>query len=630
LSVCPLCGAATDSRILAKATELRPPIVRLIRRLRPGWQPHQGLCPVCAQEYARRFAAQRRAASLHTTTEPNTTFPYYHPDEETVLAQPERLPDHPGFCGRGVTIAFLDSGYYPHPDLLASPHWTNAPQWHRLDSRQLQAALSQRALRIVQYADLSEDGEQVGLAMPSLWDGSGDSWHGQMTSALAVGNGLLSDGRFRGYAPNAQALTIKIGRGDGRIPEADILTGLEWLLGDDNWQRYGVRVLNISVGGDHDGCWRENPVCLAVEELARRGVFVAAAAGNSARERLRAPAQSPSLLTVGGIDDHNRRWRPDASAAVAGLSLYPHNWGVVEDDAGPIRKPELLAPARWLPAPVLPVSPIFQEMHALAALRSTLSGAHGGHLQELVEHWGRMLHSEPLDDLDQLDGDDPEGWLQEIWQALRKRMNAHKWVHPYYQHVDGSSVAAAQVSAVAAQMLEANPNLSPAQIKAVLAETALPLPHLPMERTGAGLLQPSQAVAAALRRFGGPLAGFWRSAVRLSPGEMAGELRNLLIQGKVQPSATEEVAVYLGCHAPSAVAVSVVGPFNAWAPDLWPLQPARNGWWHGVVVLPPGVYGYRFWVASPQQPTGDWLPDPENAVRSESGYLTDHTELVLD
>lgn len=47
----------------------------------------------------------------------------------------------------------------------------------------------------------------------------------------------------------------KIGRGGGRIPEEDILRGLSWLLEDDRWQQYGVRVVNISVGGDFPEAW---------------------------------------------------------------------------------------------------------------------------------------------------------------------------------------------------------------------------------------------------------------------------------------------------------------------------------------------------------------------------------------
>ena len=120
---CPLCGRAADRRLLGKGAELQPSIVHLIARTAREWTPEDGLCPACAHQYAQRLAAQRSRTSLHTATEPNTTLPYYHPAEETVLGQPLRLPDYAAFSGAGVTIAFLDSGYYPHPDLTVEAGW---------------------------------------------------------------------------------------------------------------------------------------------------------------------------------------------------------------------------------------------------------------------------------------------------------------------------------------------------------------------------------------------------------------------------------------------------------------------------------------------------------------------------
>ena len=67
-----------------------------------------------------------------------------------------------------------------------------------------------------------------------------------------------------------------------------------------------------------------------------------------------------------------------------------------------------------------------------------------------------------------------------------------------YKHVDGTSFAAPIVSAVVAQMLEANPALTPQQVKRILMETAERLPNEPIERQGSGAVIPAHAVAYAL------------------------------------------------------------------------------------------------------------------------------------
>jgi serine protease AprX len=497
-------------------------------------------------------------------------------------------------------------------------------------------------MRILQYADLSDQGEQIGSESPSLWDSEGDSWHGQMTLAIAAGNGLLSNGRFRGFAHRARLLPIKIGREGGRIPEDDILRGLQWLLRDDNWLRYDVRVLNLSVGGDHAHPWRQNPVCLAAQALSERGVFVVAAAGNSQSDYLLAPAQTPSVLTVGGVDDANLPWHISYQNNLKQVSLYEHNWCNIEDGTEIIHKPELLALGKWLPSPILPATPVFKEMHAISSLRSTIYGKPSQRQDVLLEHWHRTLHMDPLYTRDH-PGQSRDEWLLEIEHALRRRMNAHKWVHAYYQHVDGTSVAAAQVSAVAAQMIQANPGLTPAQTKALLMHTALPLSHLPSQRSGKGLLQPAAAVAAALRAPGGVLAGEPNSATSHQhhrgractklDDSIWDELRRQGFEGTVpttEVSAPPEMfSVHFGVFAPRAWTVSLIGTFNKWMPDRLPLQRGRNGWWHLNYPLARGVHLYRFWIVDAQHPTGDWHQDPENPCRVESGYDQCHSAIFI-
>jgi serine protease AprX len=625
-----------DPRILSLKEQIDAAVAAVVTQQHPSWSPALGICPACLQRCSSRLAARRSAESLHTLTDPSTTFPYYHPEEETVLSQFQRLPDYACLDGSGVTIAFLDSGFYPHPDFLRTAAWPGSqPEWRQLSERQWHYLLRTADLRLLEYVDLTDDGEQVGLDVPSLWDSAGDSWHGQMTTAIAAGNGLLSGGRYRGYAHAASILPIKIGRGGGRIPEEDILRGLTWLLRDDNWERYGVRVVNISVGGDYPEPWQDNPVCRAAHALAQRGVLVAAAAGNRGAEELLAPAQTPTVLTVGGVDDGNLRWRSPAAEDIERMELYHHNFGAVTWQHNLLRKPEVLALARWLPAPILPPSAVLRETYMIARLRHVLQGEDERAMQRLLMHWQQTVHAGDVaksQDARVEKTAEEEEMMPEVWHALRRRMNAHKWVHPYYQHVDGTSVAVAQVSAVAAQMFAANPRLTGEEVRQILVETALALPHVLPRQTGAGLLQPAQAVAAALRSRGGPLAGFPRSGVWLREHELQkwaaqGTLTVLTLEGT--PSAAG--AIYFGCYAPHADCVSLVGSFNHWLPCRLPLRHAAMGWWHAAVQLPQGAHLYRFWLESGDEPSraGSWRRDYENPNSSESGYHDGHSVVII-
>lgn len=614
---CPLCGHPNPLARLAQHPELTQAVTRRVQDAHPGWSPAQGICPICAVHYAERQIAARSIDTLHYDGPDSVNFPYYHRDEMTVLALPERLPDHSHFTGRGVTIAFIDSGYYPNPDLIDGRpnvldlHYSNA------DVGRTRRLLEQQQLRIRQYLNLFEDSERVGLDSPSLWSDAPNSWHGQMTSAVAAGNGLLSGGGYRGFAPEADLLPIKIGRADGGIPESEIARALQWLLREDNWQRYGVRVVNISVGGDRPQGWWENDVCLAVEELTRRGVLVVSAAGNSNRGELVAPAQAPSAITVGGIDDGNRRIRLDRPEETIRYQGYHHNWGPVYVDSWQIAKPEVVAPAKWVPAPVLPVSPIFREMWVLDQAWDALVDGDVATAGEIVYTWRSILDFEP---------EIRHATAEELQQALLARMNAHKFIHRHYQHVDGTSVAAPQVAAVAAQMVQANPNLNPYQLKELITASAHPLYHLPPERKGEGLLVPASAVAVALRAPGGALSGFPVSGAKMA----ADGLRNLSIPVKVATIGDADVdqdqwcAIYLGCLAPDAQRVALTGSFNGWRHDAVFLLPAQSGWWHGIFLLPPGSHLYRFWITGTDDSVR-WVCDAENALRAESGFSHPHS-----
>lgn len=611
---CPLCSTPTDPRLLFGPDSPIAAVTQLIQRSHPQWTPAHGLCPGCALDSVREHARSRSPHSLHDTVQPPTTFPFYHPAEEEVLALSQRLPVHTGLTGRNTVIGFLDSGFYPHPDLTEQPQpFPGLDQLQQWSLEQWRGRIQATTPRIAHYVDQFDGGEREGLGLSSLWDDAGSSWHGMMTTSLAAGNGGLSRGLFASPAPQARILPIKIGQRNGRIPETDILRGFQWLLRDDNWHRYGVRVLNVSVGGDDPMAWQENPVCLAAEELSRRGVLVVVAAGNSQRPILLPPASAPSTLTVGGTDDGNRRHRRYVGHEIGQIDLYRHNWQEIEGPDGPQIKPELLAPAQWLPSPFLPVSPLYGEATGLAQLACALEEGQPAQAMAVAERWQEILKMDP-------------GLMaapDHAWREIRRRRAAHKWIHAHYQHVDGTSTSAPIVAAVAAQMVQANPHLPPAALKAILLATALRLPHQPEERRGVGLIQPSLAVAAALRAANGPLAAYPLSGASISEYE----LHNYPVHTPVPGVALQPV--YFGLYAPDAWRVSLIGSFNDWLPDVLPLQVTGPGWWHGVVWLPSGFHPYRFWVTDGASPEGAWRPDPENPNRCESGFRQDHGVAVV-
>src|SRR5687767_3876572 len=171
-------------------------------------------------------------------------------DISQALPTPVRLDADERFRGRDITIAFLDSGFYAHKDLTEPIN------------------------RIVAYHSIFPDtNDSALLHKPDV-----ASWHGMMTSVVAAGNGHLSKGLYRGIAPEAKVVLVKIGK-SGRIPEGDIETGLRWVLA--NKDLYGIRIVNISAGGDFEQSYLNNSLCRLVEETVSAGVVVVCAVGRS-------------------------------------------------------------------------------------------------------------------------------------------------------------------------------------------------------------------------------------------------------------------------------------------------------------------------------------------------------------
>lgn len=354
----------------------------------------------------------------------------------TILTTPARVRTSDSATGRGVVMAFLDSGFYPHPDL---------------------------ADRVICHVDATSN--RVLESSRNFHRPEWFSWHGQMTTVVAAGAGKP----FPGVASDAQLVLIKISNRKKQIKEPDIARGLRWLL--QNHRRYRIRVVNISVGGDFESFDPDHPLHRAVERLVAEGVVICVATGNSATHHLVPPSSAPSAITVGGLDDQNSvdpgDWLP-----------YNSNWGVAYNYAA---KPEVIAPARWIASPILPGT----REARMARWLHPLIGAD----ESLV----RQLIRDGYNDLEipyrQASNPDPA-----LYAMLQKMINKHKIIDAHHQHVDGTSVSVAIVSGIVAQLIECRPSLSPAQVRDLLMDSALILPGIPRERQGGGLVNPSAAL----------------------------------------------------------------------------------------------------------------------------------------
>lgn len=205
-----------------------------------------------------------------------------------------------GLTGENVTVAIMDTGIVPHPDF---------------DSR------------ILFFKDCIHQKQ-------ALYD---DNGHGTHVAGILAGSGRLSpERRYRGIAPKANLIIIKVLDKNGNGNTSNVLQGADWLI--KNKEKYRIRLLNISVGMLKNAGGREKKELLdAVEAVWDAGIMVVTAAGNNGPKEntVTIPGISRKVLTVGSMDD-----RLDQTGTYIGRDGY--------SGAGPtdccIMKPEILAP----------------------------------------------------------------------------------------------------------------------------------------------------------------------------------------------------------------------------------------------------------------------------------------------
>jgi serine protease AprX len=399
-----------------------------------AWEPGKQICRNCVARYSR------------LRDELTAAFPEFAEQELKVLPTPMRLDAPDEFRGRGATIAFLDSGFYAHPDL------------------------TQPRNRILKYVNLVERAKPADLTTPQV-----SSWHGMMTSVVAAGNGFLSGGLYRGIASEANVVLVKVGM-SARVRHQDIARGIRWVIRHQD--EFKIRIINISAGGDYEASYLSDELSQAAEDATRAGLLVVAAAGNSGHlpdHPVLPPASAPSVIAVGGLDDKN-------NLDFADNEMYRSSYGPTIDG---LQKPEIIAPGIWIAAPILPGTPTAEQ----AKLLSELEHASDSELRDIIKQNAGI--DEDLDHAIELA---PYLLRQVTWLKIRD----NNVISGHYKHVDGTSFAAPIVSSIASQILEAAPDLKPHQVKLALIKTAVRLAHVQVDRQGWGMVNPRAAIAEAM------------------------------------------------------------------------------------------------------------------------------------
>jgi len=331
-----------------------------------------------------------------------------------------------GPTGDGVTVAVLDSGVATNTDLAAS--------------------------RIVGWRDFVN-------GRPEPYD---DAGHGTYVAGLIAGDGTasvpLENGgyatmQFRGVAPSADIVGIKVLDEVGQGRTSTLIAGIAWAIA--HRAEYNIRVLNLSIGGNPVGSFTRDPVDRAVEAAWRDGIVVVCAAGNEGDfgpGGILSPGNDPFVITVGATDT-----RQTADVTDDAVASYSSVGPTLFDE---VAKPDLVAPG-----------------NRLISLRT--EGSY-------------------------IDTNFPDN----VIPVADFAPTAPAGTASNYLMLSGTSTSAPVVAGAAALMIGADPSLTADDVKVRLMGTADPVAGASVHEQGAGTLDVDEALAATTQANGWALSAF--------------------------------------------------------------------------------------------------------------------------
>jgi serine protease AprX len=232
-----------------------------------------------------------------------------------------------GFYGKDISIAILDSGVDDGPSPAPPPYHLS------LDD------LDDDLLTIDDPKFIA--GVDFTRAIANI-DGSynpddGILGHGTHVAATALGTGDTSE--YKGVAPQARLVDVKVMENWGSGVMGEVINGIEWVV--EHKDEFNIRVVSMSIGGNYNSNGQDG-ASQAVNAAVDAGLVVVVAAGNGGSNTIGPPASADKALVVGALNDHNTVDRSDDN--VWGSSNVGPRADDGDSDPMDELKPDVLAP----------------------------------------------------------------------------------------------------------------------------------------------------------------------------------------------------------------------------------------------------------------------------------------------
>lgn len=189
-----------------------------------------------------------------------------------------------GYTGTGSVVAIIDTGIdsdHVGLDDIDDDNSTNDP-------------------KVIAFYDPVNTPELTNGTEVKAYD---DQGHGTHCAGITAGTGA-PDYQYKGVAPMAQLVGVKVLDSGGSGSFATVMAGMEWTV--EKRHIFNIRAASMSLGGPGAIEWtssEEESVNRMGNEMMREGVALFIAAGNSAfSAQIGTPGSAEDVITVGSLD----------------------------------------------------------------------------------------------------------------------------------------------------------------------------------------------------------------------------------------------------------------------------------------------------------------------------------------